>query len=297
VGATINKAMLRVWVNTVTVPGTVEVQPALEPWTEATLSHATAPSLGSTAATLSIAAPDLKNWVSVDVTNLVQDWLSGALENNGLALVGVNPVLVGFDCKESTITSHPMELEVALTSVGPEGPQGPAGVQGNPGPAGPPGAPGAPGGAEDARDAGSAGGSGSSGSGGPAGSAGLGHSPLQIAPALVRRSAERSGLRGGRDYPYVMCFDGVHMWVVNLFGYSVTKLRASDGANLGTFTLPDAGRDIVFEGANVWVAHYGRPMVTKLRASDGANLGTSRWAASPWVSLSMARTFDGQHGE
>jgi hypothetical protein len=46
------------------------------------------------------------------------------------------------DAKENAATSHPMELEVAVTSVGPQGPpgvQGPPGNQGPPGDQGPPG--------------------------------------------------------------------------------------------------------------------------------------------------------------
>jgi DNA-binding beta-propeller fold protein YncE len=54
----------------------------------------------------------------------------------------------------------------------------------------------------------------------------------------------------------------------------VTKLRASDGANLGTFPVGINPVLLAFDGSNIWVASYVTSNVTKLRASDGANLGT-----------------------
>ena len=120
-----------------------------------------------------------------------------------------------------------------------------------------------------------------------------------------------------------LAFDGANMWVVSnqLLFSTVTKLRASDGANLGTFS---AGSEnpicIAFDGANMWVSNgednvlrkirttdgllvgsfpvgfnprdlafdgantwvaHGSSSVTKLRASDGATLGTFSVGSSP----------------
>jgi hypothetical protein len=36
--------------------------------------------------------------------------------------------------------------------------------------------------------------------------------------------------------PLGVAFDGANIWVTNQYGVSVTKLRANDGENLGTFT-------------------------------------------------------------
>ena len=64
---------------------------------------------------------------------------------------------------------------------------------------------------------------------------------------------------------------------------SVTKLRASDGANLGNFAAGVFPWGIAYDGANIWVANQGPNCpgmgsdpgsVMKYRASDGANLGT-----------------------
>ena len=90
-------------------------------------------------------------------------------------------------------------------------------------------------------------------------------------------------------------FDGAHIWVIN--SNNVTKLRASDGASLGTFAVGDCPVGIAFDGANIWVGNSLG--VTKLRASDGANLGTFAAAgggvvfdgANIWVGGALA--FDG----
>lgn len=111
--------------------------------------------------------------------------------------------------------------------------------------------------------------------------------------------------------PIELAFDGVNIWVTNQRSNDVTKLRASDGANLGTFPVDFGPVGIAFDGANIWVAcgngvselasdgslqrHImieGLPwgvafdganiwvsssirQLTKLRASDGLILGTT----------------------
>ena len=65
---------------------------------------------------------------------------------------------------------------------------------------------------------------------------------------------------------------------------SVTKLRAIDGARLGTFDVGIAQAGIVFDGANMWVTHSGGRIgatVTKLQASDGTVLGTFAVGTDP----------------
>ena len=54
----------------------------------------------------------------------------------------------------------------------------------------------------------------------------------------------------------------------------MTKLRASDGANLGTFPVGSVPEYLAFDGSNIWVANVNSTTVTKLRASDGTFLGT-----------------------
>jgi hypothetical protein len=75
-----------------------------------------------------------------------------------------------------------------------------------------------------------------------------------------------------------VAFDGANIWVTSGAG-SVTKLRASDGALLGTFALGFIPNGVAFDGANIWVS--GQGSVSKLRASDGTLLGTFAVAGNP----------------
>src|SRR5438270_408224 len=80
--------------------------------------------------------------------------------------------------------------------------------------------------------------------------------------------------------PKGLTFDGVNVWIVNLGDETVTKLRASDGAELP--------QGIVFDGANIWTADSYLYTLTKLRASDGELLGTFPTGENP-----AALAFDG----
>jgi hypothetical protein len=112
---------------------------------------------------------------------------------------------------------------------------------------------------------------------GPQGSAGASLNPLQIA-TLRWYECSQNGQTfpvGAHPYaPYGIAFDGGNIWVANWTSNNVTKLRASDGANLGTYSVGINPYGVAFDGANIWVTIYGSHNVTKLRASDGANLGT-----------------------
>jgi hypothetical protein len=88
--------------------------------------------------------------------------------------------------------------------------------------------------------------------------------------------------------PTGVAFDGANMWVTNSGSSNVSKIRVSDGANLGTFPVGTSPLSIAFDGANVWVANSGVNNVTKLRASDGADLGTFPAGTNP-----IAIAFDG----
>jgi len=63
--------------------------------------------------------------------------------------------------------------------------------------------------------------------------------------------------------PIGVAFDGVNIWVANSGDNTLTKLRASDGANLGTFPTGTAPHWLVFDGAHIWVTNNGSNTVTK----------------------------------
>ena len=133
-------------------------------------------------------------------------------------------------------------LDVTVGDTGPQGPLGPVGPAGSPGPQGPPGPQGVP---------------------APAGPAGSMINRLQVA---LLKWAPYSGLSfqvEGR--PFGVAFDGANIWVTNAGANFVTKLRASDGANLGNFGAGSASLGLAFDGANIWVANQGSNTVTKLR--------------------------------
>ena len=276
--AEVQKATLRLWVSSLSTPGVVEVLPVMEPWQEGTISGQFSPAVGAPIGILTIATSAASNFVTLDITELAQDWVSHALDNNGIALRGLatGTVQVIFDTKESKDTSHGPELEVALASAGAPGPPGPQGPPGQPGPQGYPGPQGVQG---------PQGPQGATGPPGPAGPAGI--TPLKVA-LLQWGPAIAGGEIAVGSGPFSIAFDGAHIWVTNLLGNSVTKLRPSDGFILGTFPAGPLPGDVTFDGTNVWVASISSPSVTKVRASDGANLGTFATDGSP-----VALAFDG----
>ena len=145
--ATISKATLRLYVDAVTGPGSFDVYEVNTPWTEGTLNFTNAPTpgLSATGSTVtSISGANSNQFVLVDLTSLVQNWVNRTIANNGVALKLTSSTGgFSFDSKESPLTSHEPELEITVAEPGPQGPQGiqgpagPQGPQGIQGPAGP----------------------------------------------------------------------------------------------------------------------------------------------------------------
>ncbi len=176
-GTKITQAFLRFYVNNgaMDVAGTTGTITILEvngAWTEGKLTTANIPPTVTLPAFTVAVGPGNKNtFMLVDVTQAVKDWQSGAKANFGLAFVpSPKPAFaISLDSKENNITSHPMELEVAIEGQpGPQGPAGPAGAQGAQGPQGAAGSPGASGAPGPPGAAGAAGAPGPQGPPGPA---------------------------------------------------------------------------------------------------------------------------------
>src|ERR1700675_1764375 len=111
-------------------------------------------------------------------------------------------------------------------------------------------------------------------SGAPAASGGAPPSnPLKVA-LLKWYKADLAAQFLVGSQPYGVAFDGANIWTANLGSNTVTKLRACDGAVLGTFNVGSQAVGVTFDGANVCVSNSGNGTVTKLRASDGTVLGT-----------------------
>ena len=143
-GVTVNKATLRLFVEVFSVAGSMDAYQVNSAWSESTLTYYNAPSLGPSASRghpVTITASQMRTFVLLDVTPLVQSWVSGSVPNNGLALSLTTPAgSFHFDSKENATASHEPQLEIVLNGpVGPQGPQGPQGASGLSGANGPPG--------------------------------------------------------------------------------------------------------------------------------------------------------------
>jgi len=136
----VSRATLRLYCNRMDTAGLVSLQPVGGAWGEYSVTYATLPSLGAAAQVVQVGQAGA--YIAVDVTALVQGWLTAPATNNGVALTAGTAVLQ-FDSKENDLTGHAPVLDVALASAGPAGPagavgpQGPAGAAGTAGLAGP----------------------------------------------------------------------------------------------------------------------------------------------------------------
>ena len=173
IGANVGKATLKVFVSSVTAPGSLQVFQVTGNWSEGTLTENTKPTLGGALApTIPVTALFHQlRWIEIDITPIVKNWLNGQ-PNFGIALkstLGLNIVL---NSKENVVGSHEPNLDIVLQNFGPAGatgatgaigpkgatgaigpkgatgatgPQGIAGPTGATGPQGDPGIPGTPG--------------------------------------------------------------------------------------------------------------------------------------------------------
>jgi len=134
-GATVQKATLVLFADSVTSSGRFDLFAVSENWTESSITYEHQPGHGATllpGGRPVISAATLGQYVSVDVTSTVQQWASGSLPNYGFKLTLFTATgSFGFDSKENTLTSHQPQLIVEL--AGEQGPAGPQGPQGNPG--------------------------------------------------------------------------------------------------------------------------------------------------------------------
>lgn len=139
-GANVSYASLRLFINKVGVPGSINIYAANSAWTEATITGTNHPGPGTLIAS-GVPVTTAGSFLIIPVTSLVQSWIDGSTVNNGLLLQAADSTtFVYFDSKESSSTSHPATLEVDLPglagfagnagAIGPTGPTGPAGPTG-----------------------------------------------------------------------------------------------------------------------------------------------------------------------
>ncbi|MCU1234379.1 MAG: hypothetical protein JWP63_2346 [Candidatus Solibacter sp.] len=172
--ANVNKATMTMFVNTVAVGGAVDIAQVTSPWTESTVNNNNRPTYLSPFL-LGVPASASRQYVTVDVTQLVKDWVTGVAPNYGVqisAAASAPSTAIALDSKENQTTSHPAFLDIVIQSVGPAGPTGPQGTAGSAGPTGPTGPQGSIGPAGPTGPQGVVGPTGPQGSAGPTGPTG-----------------------------------------------------------------------------------------------------------------------------
>ena len=176
VATDLGKATLKLYVSNVTSPGTIDVYEVAGNWNEKTVTANAAPASGILVnAGVQIDAARKGQYLTIDITGAVADWLNG-MPNNGLVLVAGPGMNATFDSKENSQTSHDPQLILTWNrsagAQGPQGPAGPQGPQGEKGLAGDPGAQGPKGDKGDKGEIGPQGQQGTQGLQGPKGDAG-----------------------------------------------------------------------------------------------------------------------------
>jgi len=171
----ISKATLWLYVNRISSSGAVSLKPLTSTWSELAVTYNTIPALGSVMATFTPTVA--QQFVAVDVTSLVQGWVTTPSNNYGIALSTTSGSIL-FDSKENGETSHMAKLDITLVNQGSQGAQGATGGPGATGPQGLQGLTGATGAAGPQGQQGLTGATGSPGPQGTVGATGPQGSPV-----------------------------------------------------------------------------------------------------------------------
>jgi len=150
----VSQATLFLWANQTDRAGGLSLQGIGSDWNETTITNGTLPGLGPMLARTQVAVD--QQWITVDLTGTVKNWIDNPAANFGVALTSdsePNNTDVTFHSREYDSGQHAPRLEVLLNSttdvegpqgttgpmglIGPKGDPGPRGPQGNTGPQGP----------------------------------------------------------------------------------------------------------------------------------------------------------------
>ena len=130
----ISRATLTIFVNRVNATGSVTLSPITSAWTESAVTDDTIPTIGAPAG--SFTASTAGQFITIDVTAIVQGWVTTPATDFGFALSSTSANLL-LDSKENDETGHAASLDISITSEGATGLQGPQGIEGSVGPVGP----------------------------------------------------------------------------------------------------------------------------------------------------------------
>jgi len=113
------KATLKLYVDSVKATGSLNVDYVNGSWAEKTIAADLVPALGNTiASSVPLSSANAHDYVLIDVTPAVGEWLNGSQANDGIALVANSGLSATFDSKENTSQSHTAELDIVFTSGG-----------------------------------------------------------------------------------------------------------------------------------------------------------------------------------
>jgi len=114
-GGAVQKATLKLWVNTVTTSGTFDTHRVSPSWNEEDITAANAPAPGALEV-LGTSVTAVRSFVTVDLTNLVKELVDQDSTFLAVVLVpGAGGISVRFDSKENTGTSHEPRLEIVFS--------------------------------------------------------------------------------------------------------------------------------------------------------------------------------------
>jgi hypothetical protein len=118
-GASIAKATLKLYVNSVTTAGSFNVDYVTGTWVEKTITNNLQPTIGTTiVAGVPLTTASKGKYVEVDITPAMVEWLNNAQPNDGIALVANSPLVATFDSKENTAASHAPEVDIVFAGGG-----------------------------------------------------------------------------------------------------------------------------------------------------------------------------------
>lgn len=121
-------------------PQPVDVFTNVSDFSEDTVTWNTAPAINPTIYSINVTDTDVGNYISIDITNLVIDWLNNVIPNNGITLVGIENVIdtmIGYLSKEWAFTTQRPFLSIEFIPSGASGATGATGATGPTGPTGP----------------------------------------------------------------------------------------------------------------------------------------------------------------
>ena len=119
----VSKATLWLYINRVDTAGSVNVSPVTSTWSESAVTYNSIPSLGSVIASFTAASGE--QYIAVDLTALVQSWLTTPSSNFGIALSSSTANIV-LDSRKNDETSHSAWIDIVLVNQGAQGVAGQA---------------------------------------------------------------------------------------------------------------------------------------------------------------------------